>query len=149
MTSHYRHRRTSNPTTGFNNPLEPGEIAANTANRQLAIGDAAFGAAGVPLALIAVRFFDARGVYAVGDFVVQAGTLYRCKTAITTPAAFDGTKWEAVSTDVALRAYIDTQDAAITTGYTNADSALQANINGKVSKSGDSMSGPLIVPPPT
>src|SRR5262245_56352359 len=149
MTSHYRHRRTSNPATAFSNPLEPGEIAANTANRQIAVGDAAAGAVGVPLALIAVRFFDVRAVYAVGDFVVQAGNLYRCKTAITTPAAFNAAQWDVISTDVSLKTYIDTQDAAITTAYQSADTTLQTNINGKVSKTGDSMSGPLIVPTPT
>ena len=49
MTSHYRHRRTSAPATAFPSPVEPGEIAVNTANRQIAVGDAASGALGNPL----------------------------------------------------------------------------------------------------
>lgn len=41
--------------------------------------------------------YDANaGVYAVGDFVTQNGTLYQCNTAIATPEAFDATKWTAV-----------------------------------------------------
>lgn len=41
--------------------------------------------------------YDANaGVYEVGDFVTQNGTLYQCNTAIATPEAFDATKWTAV-----------------------------------------------------
>ena len=65
MTSQYRHRRTSNPATAFPNPLEPGEIAVNTANRQIAIGDAQSGVVGQPLPAIAVRYFDTRAQYVV------------------------------------------------------------------------------------
>ena len=83
MSSHYRHRRTSTAATPFPTPVEPGEIVANTANRQLVIGDAASATLGQPLALLAVRFFDARAQYAVGDYVVQAGTLYRANAAIS------------------------------------------------------------------
>jgi len=148
MTSHYRHRRTSNPATGFSNPLEPGEIAANTANRQLAVGDAAPGAIGSPLMLIAVRFFDARAQYAIGDFVVEAGALYRAKVTIS-PGAFNAANWEQLSSDTQLRAYVDAQDAAITAAYQAADNALTASVNDKVSKAGDIMTGMLTLPAAT
>jgi hypothetical protein len=83
----YRHRRTANPSHVFPT-LEPGELSVNTANRQLAVGDANVVGVGTPLPLLAVRYFDARGIYAVGDHVVNAGTLYRCIVAHG-PAAFD------------------------------------------------------------
>ena len=83
----YRHRRTANPSHVFPT-LEPGELSVNTANRQLAVGDANVVGVGTPLPLLAVRYFDVRGIYAVGDHVVQAGVLYRCIVAHG-PAAFD------------------------------------------------------------
>ena len=54
MTSRYRHRRTSNPATAFPATIEPGEIATNTANRQLALGDANAGSLGAPLLLLEI-----------------------------------------------------------------------------------------------
>jgi hypothetical protein len=83
----YRHRRSANPSHVFPT-LEPGELSVNTANRQLAAGDANAVGVGTPLPLLAVRYFDVRGIYAVGDHVVNAGTLYRCIVAHG-PAAFD------------------------------------------------------------
>jgi hypothetical protein len=96
MTSQYRHRRTSNPATAFPNPLEPGEISVNTANRQLAVGDAAAGTTGSPLPLLAVRYFDARAQYAVGAYVINAGVLYRAKVAVT-PAVFTASQWDMIA----------------------------------------------------
>ena len=93
MTSQYRHRRTSNPATVFTNPLEPGEIAVNTANRQIAVGDAASGSTGAPLNLLAVQIFDTRAQYPINSFVTRAGVLYRAKVAVA-PAAFDPTQWD-------------------------------------------------------
>ena len=126
MASHYRHRRTSTAATPFPTPVEPGEIVANTANRQLVIGDAASGTLGQPLALLAVRFFDARAQYAVGDFVVQAGALYRANTAIV-PAAFNPSQWDAISSADVNKAYVDAGDAAVTTAFQNADASLAAS----------------------
>jgi len=96
MTSQYRHRRTSNPSTTFPNPLEPGEIAVNTANRQLAAGDANSGTLGVPLALIAVRFFDVRAIYAANDLVCNVGVVYRAIGAAG-PGAFTPAQWSAIA----------------------------------------------------
>lgn len=38
--------------------------------------------------------FSAAKTYAVGDLAEKGGKVYRCKTAITTPGAWDGTEWE-------------------------------------------------------
>jgi len=96
MTSQYRHRRSSNPATAFPNPLEPGEISVNTANRQLAVGDAAAGTVGSPLPLLAVRYFDVRAQYAVGSYVINAGILYRAKVAVS-PAVFTPAQWDMIA----------------------------------------------------
>lgn len=37
--------------------------------------------------------FSASATYAVGDLAEKDGTVYRCTTAITTPGAWDATKW--------------------------------------------------------
>lgn len=96
MTSQYRHRRSSNPATAFPNPLEPGEIAVNTANRQLAVGDAQTANVGAPLAMLAVRYFDARAQYAINDYVIQAGVIYRAHVAIS-PGTFQTAQWDMVA----------------------------------------------------
>jgi len=93
MTSQYRHRRTSNPATAFPNPLEPGEIAVNTANRQIAIGDAQSGVIGAPLPAIAVRYFDIRAQYVANDFVQNGTSIYRAKGPIS-PDPFNITQWD-------------------------------------------------------
>jgi hypothetical protein len=93
MTSQYRHRRTSNPATVFPNPLEPGEITVNTANRQIAVGDAASATLGAPKALIAIRFFDTAAQYVTNDFVVNSSTLYRANKP-TGPGAFVAADWQ-------------------------------------------------------
>ena len=41
--------------------------------------------------------FDATSTYAVGDAVAHEGKLYICKTAISTAAAWDATKWDKIS----------------------------------------------------
>jgi hypothetical protein len=93
MTSQYRHRRTSNPATAFPNPIEPGEIAVNTANRQLAVGDAQSGVTGTPLPLLPLRFFDARAIYAIGDMVYEGGVVYRANVACG-PETFTPAHWD-------------------------------------------------------
>ena len=122
MTSQYRHRRTSNPATAFPNPLEPGEIAVNTANRQIAVGDAASGAVGTPLPLLALRYFDARAQYVVGDYVIQgvgsAAVVYRANTTVS-PGAFNVAQWDFIT-------------GGINPAY--------------VLKSGSTMTGPLVLP---
>lgn len=95
MTSQYRHRRTSNPSITFN-ALEPGEIAVNSANRQLAVGDANPATIGQPLALIALRFFDPRAIYALNDLVFNAGVIYRAKGSAG-PGAFNSAQWDVIA----------------------------------------------------
>jgi len=96
MPSQYRHRRSSNPANAFPSPLEPGEIAVNTANRQLALGDANAGSLGAVLPLLAIRFFDARAQYVANDYVLQAGVLYRANGSIP-PGAFNASNWTVIT----------------------------------------------------
>jgi hypothetical protein len=92
MTSHYRHRRDNNAAAPFASPLEKGEIAVNTANRQIAVGDPA----GQPLALLAVRYFDVKSQYAINDFVVYQDNLYVAIAAVA-PGAFNAAQWRMAS----------------------------------------------------
>jgi hypothetical protein len=168
MTSRYRHRRTPLPATPFPSPIEPGEIVVNTANRQLAVGDAAAGTLGQPKPLIGVRFFDPTAAYVLNDVVTQTGKVYRANGSIA-PGAFNASSWTEIgaggtavnvasdpvgfvsATNVQaaiaeLDAEYHTADAAIITAYQNADTALQTNIDGKVAKAGDTMAGHLSLP---
>jgi len=142
MTSHYRHRRFSDPAAAFPTLIEPGEIAVNTANRQIAVGDANPGSAGAQLPLLAVRLFDVRSQYAAGDHVLQIGALYRAKAAVP-PGAFDTSQWDVYVTYADGKTYIDAGDAAIIADYQAADAALADDITTKLDKGGDSMSGYL------
>ena len=94
--SFVRHRRNHDPVVTFPPTIEPGELAINTANRQITAGDSDPSSLGVPMAVLAVRIFDARGKYAIGDYVVQGGYLYRCKVAHG-PAAFVATSFEQIA----------------------------------------------------
>ena len=40
--------------------------------------------------------YDPTTTYAVGDYAIYADALYRCNTVISTPEAFDSTKWDVV-----------------------------------------------------
>ena len=95
MTSQYRHRRFSAPDKVFT-ALEPGEIAVNTANRQLSVGDAASGSIGTPLTLLAIRVFDTRAAYTTNDYVVSNGVIYRAKSDIG-PGAFNPASWDVIA----------------------------------------------------
>ena len=45
--------------------------------------------------------FDATsGTYAVGDYVTKEGYIYKCKTAISTAAAWDADKWDQICEDI-------------------------------------------------
>jgi len=116
--SKYRHRRTAVPATPFTNPLEPGEIAVNTANRQIAVGDAAAGTTGTPKPLLAIRYFDTAAQYVTNEFVVNGTALYRSNKA-TGPGAFVAADWQM------MVGSIDPQ---------------------YVAKAGDVMTGPLSLP---
>lgn len=97
MTSHVRHRRSYDPAYIFP-PIEPGELAVNTANLQVILGG---GTTGTPHPLIAVRFFAATAQYAIGDLVVENGVLYRANAAIP-PGPWNAAQWTLVSADVSV-----------------------------------------------
>jgi hypothetical protein len=97
--TYYRHRRTSNPATAFPSPIEPGEIAANTANRQLAIGDADAASLGTPVPLIAIRYFDARASYKINEWVVVNNNLYLSKGNVA-PGSFNPAQWQLAPNDL-------------------------------------------------
>lgn len=159
MTSHVRHRRLYDPSASFG-PIEPGELATNTANRQIFLGDQING---TPLTMLAVRLFSTTAQYATGDLVVEAGVLYRAGATIT-PGPWNASQWTLISADTsvlvlkagdtmtgplilsssspssgleaAAKAYVDAGDAAVTTAFHNADAT-------KVNLAGDLMHGIL------
>jgi len=172
----YRHRRTSNPSTPFPNPIEPGEIAVNTANRQIAVGDAG-AATGAPLQLIALRFFSTQAAYVANDMVVQAGVVYRAKGTIS-PGAFNPTQWDMLTGAVdpqyvetagdvmtgmltlpatapssgnhaTNKTYVDTRDNVALAAASAAQGTADAaatSANNRVLKAGDVMTGMLTLP---
>jgi hypothetical protein len=150
MTSQYRHRRTSVATTAFTNPLEPGEIAVNTANRQLAVGDANGGSIGAPLALLPVRYFDVRAQYAASDMVVQGGIIYRAK-ALVPPGAFVVAQWDAVAGDVNPIYLLKAGDTMTGALVLAADptvplgAATKQYSDAKLAKAGGTMTGALVL----
>ena len=69
----------------------PGEMFANFPDLQMGVIDGSK----TPQKLIAVRFFSASANYAIGDFVVQAGSLYVANSAVTA-GAFNASKWNKI-----------------------------------------------------
>ena len=129
MTSHYRHRRFYDPATVFP-AVEPGEITVNSANRQLGLGDADPASPGVVKPLIAIRYFDIKAQYAIGDMIGRTGHVWRAKVVIS-PGPYDPAEWELAAVDAS---YVDAGDAG-----------LQTQIDGKVNRSGDTMEGRLFL----
>ena len=80
------------PTAG-NRPVgrAQGELFVNFADKAFGVVDPS----NAPLDLLPVRFFSADASYAIGDFVLEARTLYRARVAVT-PKAFDATEWDAL-----------------------------------------------------
>jgi hypothetical protein len=84
------------PTTGVApaaGARQPGELWLNFADFQLGMIDASKTAQ----KLMAVRYFQTTANYAVGDFVIQAGSLYVANTAITA-GAFSALQWNRITT---------------------------------------------------
>jgi len=54
--------------------------------------------------------FSASSTYAVGDLVIYATVLYKCIVAITVPAAWNASKWEAQPTPLAQEADLFTKN---------------------------------------
>jgi hypothetical protein len=67
---------------------QPGEPYVNYADMQFGVVDTS----GTPLDLLAVTFFATTSHYDVGEFVVQAGSLYRCISP-NGPGAFNAANW--------------------------------------------------------
>lgn len=135
----YRHRRSLDSTHTWPSPLEPGELAVNTANLQLAVGDADIATPGVPLELLAVRFFNVRSRYTTGDLAFMGGDLYQAKEIIA-PANFNPAQWRNVT-------------GGASAGPAPNDGDLYAVMysggiyvwSKAVSVSGDTMTGPLLL----
>jgi hypothetical protein len=88
MATKIQHRRTLNYSTPFPT-LSPGELAFNSQQLKIAMGDAFTGA---PLELLAVRFFSTTSSYAANDFIVNAGTLLRAVHPVS-PGPFNAADW--------------------------------------------------------
>ena len=112
--------QTLRSSTAGNRPAagtrSPGELYTNWPDKQLGVIDATQN----PMDLIAVRFFSATAAYATGDFVLQAGQLYQAKSNLAA-GAFNASNWNKV---------------------TVANDVLTGN----VAKTGDTMTGPLVLP---
>ena len=79
-----------------------GEPYINFANKSFGVVDDA----AVAQDLIAVRFFSTASTYAVGDFVIEAGGLYACSTAVAVAGPFDPADWTATGIAPDLSGYL-------------------------------------------
>lgn len=140
MARQYRHRRSANPSNPFPNPLEPGELAVNSANRQIALGDADAATLGVPLLMLAIRVFDPRANYAAGDLIVQDGNIYKAAAAVP-PGAFDPSEWTEIGADATGDAGNIAYTPAGDLSSDNVQDALTELDLDKVAIAGDIMTG--------
>ena len=69
---------------------QPGELYVNWPDLQLGVVDST----STPVDLIAVRYFSTLTSYAIGEFIVQAGQLYRALQAVA-PGPFNPAQWTA------------------------------------------------------
>jgi hypothetical protein len=132
---------------------QPGELYVNFADLQLGVINAASAAQD----LVAVPFFSTTSAYVVGQFVVQAGQLYRCVTA-TGPSAFAPANWTQITAVADLSAiYLPLAGgtmagplvlAANPTVATQAanKSYVDAGDATKLSLAGGTMTGPIVLP---
>lgn len=110
----------------------PGELAINWPDKQLSVVDAA----NQPLDLVAVRYFSVEANYAIGDFVVEAGEIWRAIVAVT-PAPFDPAQWASIG-GAAGDFVTDAELTAILANY-----ATDADLAGYLPLAGGTLSGPL------
>lgn len=59
---------------------------------------AIYDSVGSTVKVIKIASFDATKTYALGNEVIYQGVAYKCSTAITTAAAWNATKWTALTT---------------------------------------------------
>lgn len=71
--------------------------------------------------------YDSSKTYAVGDYCIYENTLYKCTVEITTAEVFDSSKWKKTSVDKEI-------------------DNIETAMGGKLSKTGDTMSGDLSLP---
>ena len=80
------------PVTGFKPTativIDSREFTSTAATKLAALEDVLYG--------IDAEAFDASKTYAVGDVVTYQNKTYKCKTAISTAAAWDSTKWDEI-----------------------------------------------------
>lgn len=80
---------------------------------------------------IAEEYDPVAGVYSVGDYCIYQSVLYKCITAISTPEAFDSTKW----TDVSVAEELTSQKNTLNQLETNVGKILPV-ITGTTNNSG-------------
>lgn len=61
---------------------------------------------------VLVDAYDATKTYSVGDFAKEGGKTYKCTTAVTSPEAFDSSKWEESTENVPVLPLPDAVAAA-------------------------------------
>ena len=82
---------------------------------------------------IAEEYDPISGVYSVGDYCVYQTVLYKCITAISTPEAFDSTKWSEVTVGDELNGVKNTLNSLCIKG---SQTAISANGTTSVSCTG-------------
>ncbi len=73
----YQHLVQGSAGTPLPGTLLPGEIAAHTVDRQIAVGDQETVTSGDALPLLTIRWFDSRASYSVGELVRYGNEIYR------------------------------------------------------------------------
>lgn len=73
---------------------DAGEVSVNYTDGKVFLKDAS---GVVTVVADRVSAYSASKKYAVGDFCVQAGALYHCNTAVTTPETFNAGKWTSLT----------------------------------------------------
>lgn len=93
--------------------------------------------------------YDPTATYAINDLCIYNNTLYRCNTAISTPEAWNSIHWTQTTVDEQLDTIHDEigNNALPTTAQTitGAIAEHETDIDGKVSKSGDTMTDNLLL----
>ena len=104
----------------------PGELYTNWADRQIGVVSPTTTA----LDLVGVRYFSTSANYAIGDYVVQGGLLYRA-IATVTAGAFNPAQWTSVATQSDINAAVGNYlpiTGGVLTGALGVDIALPSGI---------------------
>ena len=134
MTTRGQNLRSSTPG---NKPAagarQPGEIWINFADRQLGYIDAGKASQSV----VAVRYFVTTSNYAIGDFVVQAGSLW-VATAAVSAGAFNSTQWSkiAATSDIPVVYVLPTASTSVLGGVKIDGTTIKIDGGGVISSAG-------------